>query len=63
MVPAPGAPIGSGTRLPIGLQIMAPAWHEASLLPLAAVLESELGAAPRPAVWYDLLPVGGTAAR
>ena len=37
--------------LPVGLQLMAPAWHEASLLHAGAVLEAavgEAGLAPPP---------------
>lgn len=45
--------------LPVGLQVMGPAWHEASLLHVAAVLEAAVvaaGCAPQmPTVWYDTL--------
>lgn len=61
--PAPGN-TGSGSSsseplLPVGLQVMAPAWHEASLLHVAAVLEAAVAAAgcgPQlPPVWFDTL--------
>jgi Asp-tRNA(Asn)/Glu-tRNA(Gln) amidotransferase A subunit family amidase len=45
-------------RLPVALQLMAPCWHEASLLHAAAVLEAAVvaGAAPPlPPVWFDVL--------
>jgi Asp-tRNA(Asn)/Glu-tRNA(Gln) amidotransferase A subunit family amidase len=45
--------------LPVGLQVMAPAWHEAGLLHVAAVLEAAVAAAgcgPQlPPVWFDTL--------
>lgn len=45
--------------LPVGLQLMAPCWHEASLLHAGAVLEAavaEAGAAtPLPRILYDPL--------
>ena len=50
--------------LPVGLHLLAPAWHEASLLHAAAVLEAAVAAAgnegavqqvPRAPVWWDLL--------
>lgn len=45
--------------LPVGLQVMAPAWHEASLLHVAAVLEAAVaavGCGPQlPPVWFDAL--------
>lgn len=48
-----------GPLLPVGLQIMAPAWHEASLLHAAAVLEAAVAqeglAPPVPPVWFDML--------
>lgn len=51
---ATGAPM-----LPVGLQIMAPCFHEASLLHVGAVLEKAVEAAgsgvPLPPVWYDVL--------
>lgn len=47
--------------LPVGLQVMALAWHEASLLHVAAVLEAAVATAgcgpQRPPVWYDTLAV------
>ncbi|GAB4823263.1 hypothetical protein N2152v2_010309 [Parachlorella kessleri] len=52
---------GQACPMPVGLQLIAPAWHEASLLHAAAVLEGALGTAarPRPAVFYEvLLPQG-----
>ena len=61
---APGNPAGgsggsSEPLLPVGLQVMAPAWHEASLLHVAAVLEAAVAAAgcgPKlPPVWFDML--------
>jgi Asp-tRNA(Asn)/Glu-tRNA(Gln) amidotransferase A subunit family amidase len=44
-------------ELPVGLQIMAPAWHEASLLHIADVLESKLGpsAGMKPQVYWNLI--------
>lgn len=46
-----------GSAMPVGLQLMAPAWHEASLLHAAAALEAALGpaAVPTAAVLYDAL--------
>jgi len=50
---------GGGTVLPVGLQLMAPCWHEASLLHMGVVLEAAVAAAglslPLPAVWYNIL--------
>lgn len=70
--PAPGAGAvdGGGASpplLPVALQLMAPCWHEASLLHAAAVLEAAVASAgkapPLPAVWYDVLsPPHGTGA-
>jgi len=62
--PAPGNTGSGGSSsseplLPVGLQVMAPAWHEASLLHVAAVLETAVAAAgcgPQlPPVWFDTL--------
>lgn len=58
-----GAGAGSGGSsellLPVGLQVMGPAWHEASLLHVAAVLEAAVvaaGCGPQlPPVWFDTL--------
>jgi len=43
--------------LPIGLQIMAPAWHEASLFHIAEILESQVGpsAGVKPQVYWNLI--------
>ena len=53
----PSGKPGLTCPMPVGLQLMAPAWHEASLLHAAAVLEGALGPAarPRPAVFYEVL--------
>ncbi|KFM27663.1 Glutamyl-tRNA(Gln) amidotransferase subunit A [Auxenochlorella protothecoides] len=56
--PALTLPVGvDAAGLPLGLQLMAPPWHEAGLLHAGAVLEAALGGGvvPRPRVWYDLL--------
>lgn len=62
--PAAASAGGAGSTpvppmLPVGLQIMGPCWHEASLLQAAAVLEAAVAAAgsapPLPPVWYDVL--------
>lgn len=52
-VPAPGG----GADLPMGLQLMGPAFHEATLLHTAAVLEAHLGVAAgmQPEVQLNLL--------
>ncbi len=54
-----GKPGRSAPLLPVGLQLMAPCWHEGALLHAGAVLEAALAAAgktmPKPAVWYDVL--------
>lgn len=57
---------GSGPLLlPVGLQLMAPCWHEGALLHAGAVLDAALAAAgkamPMPAVWYDVLSFETTA--
>lgn len=57
-LPALAVPVGvDAAGLPIGLQLLAPPWHEASLLHAGAVLEAALGGSglPQPRVWYDLL--------
>jgi Asp-tRNA(Asn)/Glu-tRNA(Gln) amidotransferase A subunit family amidase len=65
--PAISVPVGAasagGAQLPVGLQLMAPPWHESALLHAAAVLEDALGAgaAPRPAAHWDILPEAGPA--
>lgn len=45
--------------LPAALQLMAPCWHEASLLRVGAVLEAAVAKAgkalPLPPVWFDVL--------
>lgn len=48
-LPAVTVPVGAAGGLPVGLQLIAPAWHEASLLRAAAVLEARLapGSAPQ----------------
>ena len=55
----PGGTARGSVALPVGLQLMAPAWHEASLLAAAAALEAALreeGTLPlRPPVLYDIL--------
>ena len=55
--PAVSVPVGVDAQgLPIGLQLMAAPWHEATLLHCAAVLERALSAPmPKPAIWFDLL--------
>ena len=65
MLGCPGisVPVGAaaadpdGAPLPIGLQLMAAPWHEATLLRTAAVVEAALGPAarPRPQMHWDLL--------
>lgn len=54
-----GKPGRSAPLLPVGLQLMAPCWHEGALLHAGAVLEAALAAAgktmPKPAVWNDVL--------
>ncbi|KAI7839845.1 hypothetical protein COHA_006430 [Chlorella ohadii] len=54
-----GGSSSSEPLLPVGLQVMSPAWHEASLLHVAAVLEAAVAAAgcgPQlPPVWFDTL--------
>ncbi|KAH7619671.1 hypothetical protein Ndes2526B_g06652 [Nannochloris sp. 'desiccata'] len=72
-LPAITVPVGSATggstsknksnnnsspdKLPVGLQIMAPAWHEASLFHIAEILESQLGpsAGMQPQVYWNLI--------
>jgi Asp-tRNA(Asn)/Glu-tRNA(Gln) amidotransferase A subunit family amidase len=51
------SPPGSEVQLPVGLQIMAPPWHEASLLHIADILESQLGphAGMKPQVHWNLI--------
>lgn len=58
MPPAGGQKGGADSvMLPVGLQLVAPPWHEASLLAAGAVLEAAVGesAVPQPAVLYDVL--------
>jgi Asp-tRNA(Asn)/Glu-tRNA(Gln) amidotransferase A subunit family amidase len=63
-LPAISVPVGSGSskknkndQLPVGLQIMAPPWQEASLFHIADVLESLFGpsAGMKPQVYWNLL--------
>ena len=73
-LPAISVPVGSvpsGTaahqRLPVALQLIAPPWHEATLLGAAAALEAEVARASaaaasagvsalqHPAVWFAVL--------
>lgn len=55
---ASGGGAGAALRLPAALQLMAPCWHEGSLLHAAAVLEAAVGAGAQrsmPPVWFDVL--------
>jgi Asp-tRNA(Asn)/Glu-tRNA(Gln) amidotransferase A subunit family amidase len=47
----------SNDKLPVGLQAMAPAWHEASLLRIAEILESHFtpSAGMKPQVYWNLI--------
>ncbi|KAK9834816.1 hypothetical protein WJX81_000884 [Elliptochloris bilobata] len=61
-LPAISLPVGQDTTgLPVGLQLMGPAWSESQLLRVGAVLEAAVaGDLARPRVFYDIL---GAAAR
>lgn len=59
-------PVGlDGGGMPIGLQLMAPAWHDATLLHAGMVLETQGVTAGvyerRPKVWFDVLEPAGAA--
>ena len=56
-LPAVVLPVGSceDTNMPVGLQIMGPAWHEATLLHVAAALEDKIKFSSTPAVYYNTL--------
>lgn len=55
--PGISVPVGVDAEgLPIGLQLFAPPWHEATVLHCASLLEKKLAnPMPKPAVWFDIL--------
>jgi aspartyl-tRNA(Asn)/glutamyl-tRNA(Gln) amidotransferase subunit A len=41
-IPAMSVPVGAAAGLPVGVQLIAPRWHEATMVSVAAALERAL---------------------